>query len=214
MKRKHISDDPSMLKLSTKSINSEHVPLIYVHGELNMDFSGDFCRAVEDVNQHGSELILLDIASNGGDVNALNQILSTMLGYPDVKFATYCSAMAYSAAAVILAMGAPGMRFISPYATAMIHSVLYDPGMQGIEEHRAEFGFIERQNTRIIEALARAMKTKPGKLLKKIRDTGARNLWLFPEEALELGLVDHIGVPELLTKSEVGLRANLIASKS
>ncbi|MCK7507717.1 MAG: ATP-dependent Clp protease proteolytic subunit [Desulfobacterales bacterium] len=179
-----------------------------------MDTASSFCRSSEDLKHRGTELILIDIASPGGDVNALNQILSVMNGCPDVRFSTYCSAMAYSAAAVILGMGAPDMRFMSPFATAMLHSVLFDSGFQGLEEHKNEFDFIDRQNTRIIDTLAKAMKLRPAKLLKTIRDTGARNLWLFPEEALALGLVDHIGIPEVLVEAQVGLRANLMASKA
>lgn len=211
---KKSTEEALLEQLDKPKISSDHAPLIYLHGPLTVDLSSQFVRAVEELKAKGTTVILLDIASQGGDVNALNQILSAMSSDADIKFATYCSAMAYSAAAVILGMGTPEMRFMSPYSTAMIHSVLFDSGFQGIEEHKNEFEFIDRQNTRILEILAKAMKIRSNKLLKTIRDTGARNLWLFPEEALKLGLVDHVGVPDLVVETQVGLRANVFASRS
>ena len=86
--------------------------------------------------------ISLYINSPGGSAHAMFAIYDTMqLVTPDVS--TVCMGMAASAAAVILAGGAPGKRYILPNARVLIHQP--HGGAQGqsvdIENQAREIGF-------------------------------------------------------------------------
>src|SRR5215831_19008147 len=73
--------------------------------------------------------IRLYVNSPGGDMNALFAIYDTMqLVHADVE--TTCVGQAASAAAVLLAAGAPGKRFTLPHSRILIHQP-HGSGAQG-----------------------------------------------------------------------------------
>lgn len=194
-------------------IACSYAPVIYLHGEITAAMAKKFIRAVDRYMENNADLIMLDIASEGGSLFALNQMLSVMDG-SSAKFATYCSSHAFSAAAVLLSAGDPGLRFISPHGCAMIHSILYATDFQGIEEHTAEADFNNRLNDRLLNVLAKNMKTTVAKLKKRIKATGIRNLWLLPEESLEINLVDTVGIPSVRVTPSINLQAVVTATKT
>jgi ATP-dependent Clp protease protease subunit len=122
--------------------------------------------------------IQLYINSPGGSVTALLGIYDTMR-YIRCDVATTCLGMAASAAAVILAAGAPGKRYALPHSTVLLHQP--SGGAQG---QSADIDIQARQD---VEKIA--------------RDTD-RDFILGADQALEYGLVDEIligrpVVPEL-----------------
>lgn len=130
--------------------------------------------------------ISLYINSPGGSVTSLFAIYDTMqLVAPDV--ATYCMGMAASAAAVILAGGAPGKRFALPNARILIHQP--HGGAQGqsvdIEIQAREMAF---QRVRMQELLAQ----HSGQTVERIAADTDRDCIMGAEEAMAYGLVDHV----------------------
>src|ERR671935_363837 len=90
--------------------------------------------------------ISLYVNSPGGDATALFALYDTMR-YVKPDVATYCVGQAASAAAVILAAGAPGKRFALPNARVLIHQP--HGGMQGqsadLEIHAREILYQRRR---------------------------------------------------------------------
>jgi len=130
--------------------------------------------------------IHLYINSPGGDADAGLAIYDTMhLVQPRV--ATTCVGMAASAAAVILAGGAPGRRAALPNSRMLIHQA--STGVQGtaadIEVHARE---ILRLNTRIKQLLS----ADTGQNLERISQDINRDYWMSAVEAEEYGLIDTI----------------------
>lgn len=132
--------------------------------------------------------ITMYINSPGGSLTALTAIYDTMQYIkPDVQ--TVCLGQAASAAAVILAAGAPGKRLALPNARVLIHQ----PSMGGqgfgqasdIEIHARE---LVRMREWLEETLARHSNTA----LEKIREDIERDKILTAPEALEYGLVDQV----------------------
>src|SRR5438132_795230 len=125
------------------------------------------------------------INSPGGDSMALFAIYDTMQYVrPDV--ATYCVGQAASAAAVLLAAGAPGKRFALPNARILIHQP--HGGIQGQTvdmEIWAKEMLYERR--RVEEILAR----HTGQSIETIHVDTDRDFILRAEEAKAYGLVDH-----------------------
>jgi ATP-dependent Clp protease, protease subunit len=130
--------------------------------------------------------IMLYINSPGGSYSALTAIYDTMqFVQPDV--ATFCMGQAASAAAVLLAAGAPGKRSVLRHAKVLLHQpssqargTLPDLAVQAKEvaRVRAEMDEILSQHT--------------GHPVSKIRNDTDRNMTLSAREAVAYGLADHV----------------------
>jgi ATP-dependent Clp protease protease subunit len=129
----------------------------------------------------------LYVNSPGGDMTALFAIYDTMQAVrPDV--ATWCIGQAASAAAVLLAAGAPGKRYALPHSRVLLHQP--HGGMQGqSEDIRIHAEEIVRQRRMMEEILAE----HTGQPLERVHEDLDRDFILGPEEARAYGLVDHVG---------------------
>ena len=93
--------------------------------------------------------ISLYINSPGGDMTALFAIYDTMqLMRPDVV--TVCVGQACSAAAVLLAAGAPGKRYVLPNARVLIHQPHGGAQGQSTDMERAVAEMVEMRRYRDI----------------------------------------------------------------
>jgi len=110
--------------------------------------------------------IMMYINSPGGSFTALTAIYDTMqFVRPDVM--TICLGQAASAAAVLLAGGAPGKRYALEHARILIHQPYSEGGGQGsdIEIQAKE---ILRMRTLLEEMLARHSKKSQSDIAKDI----------------------------------------------
>jgi ATP-dependent Clp protease protease subunit len=135
--------------------------------------------------------ISLYVNSPGGSAYAGMAIYDTMQYVkPDVR--TICIGMGMSAAAMILAGGAPGKRMALPNSKIMIHQG--SAGFRGtpadIQIHANEVLAMTR---RMAEILARHTSQPFDKVMADID----RDRFMSPADALEYGLVDEIVAPRL-----------------
>ena len=135
--------------------------------------------------------ISLYINSPGGEMSSMMAIYDTMQHIkPEVM--TACIGMAASAAALILAAGAPGKRYVLPHARVLIHQPHLTGGLEGqasdIEIHARE---IVRQKEEMTAILAR----HTGQTEETIARDTDRDRWLTAEQAVEYGLVDGVMAP-------------------
>ncbi|MGB3414895.1 MAG: ATP-dependent Clp protease proteolytic subunit [Microbacteriaceae bacterium] len=132
--------------------------------------------------------IIMYINSPGGSFTAMTAIYDTMQYIrPDVQ--TVCLGQAASAAAVLLAAGAPGKRLALPNARILIHQPAMGGSGQGqasdIEIQAAE---ILRMREWLEETLAHHSK----KDVKQVHKDIDRDKILSAAEAVEYGLIDQI----------------------
>ena len=130
--------------------------------------------------------IMIYINSPGGSFTARTAIYDTMqFVRPDVM--TICLGQAASAAAVLLAGGAPGKRYALEHARILIHQPYSEGGGQGsdIEIQAKE---ILRMRTLLEEMLARHSKKSQADIAKDIE----RDKILTSAEAVEYGLIDQV----------------------
>ena len=130
--------------------------------------------------------ISIYINSPGGSITAGLAIYDTMQFIkPDIS--TFCVGQAASMAAVLLAAGTHGKRFVLPNSRVMIHQPL--GGFQGqasdIEIHAKEILFIrERLNT--------LMAKHSGRTLEEIERDTNRDNFMSADAAREYGLIDEV----------------------
>ena len=131
--------------------------------------------------------IALYINSPGGVMTSLMAIYDTMhFIKPDV--ATYCMGQAASAAAVLLAAGAPGKRFALPHARVMLHQ----PHIGGLEGQATDIEIHAREIIRVKEEMNEILAHHTGKPLDKVKVDTDRDFWMTAEEAKEYGVVDTV----------------------
>ena len=130
--------------------------------------------------------IMMYINSSGGDIIGLFAIYDTMQ-FIKCDVQTICVGQAASAAAVLLAAGAPGKRFSLPHSRILIHQPHGGASGQSIDiEIQAKE--IVRMRVLLDQMLAQHCGQTPEKIAK---DTD-RDFIMSGQEAKEYGLVDEV----------------------
>src|SRR6476469_8269636 len=130
--------------------------------------------------------ISLYINSPGGEITGLFAIYDTMKFIkPQVQ--TICIGQAASAAAVILAAGEPGKRFILPHARVLIHQP--HGGAQG---QAVDIQIQAKEITSMRETLDEILAHHTGQTVEKIATDTDRDFIMGANEAKEYGMVDEV----------------------
>lgn len=137
-------------------------------------------------SQDAEKDIQLYINSPGGSVTAGFAIYDTMQ-YLKCDVSTICVGMAASMAAVLLAAGAKGKRFVLPNSEVMIHQV-----MGGVEGQATEIEITARHILKIKERLNKILVEHTGQPYEKIEKDTDRDYFMSSQEAKAYGIVDKI----------------------
>jgi ATP-dependent Clp protease, protease subunit len=130
--------------------------------------------------------ISIYINSPGGEITGLFAIYDTMQYIkPDVQ--TCCIGQAASAAAVLLASGAPGKRFILPHARVLIHQP-----HGGASGQAVDIEIQAKEIVRMRELLDEILAFHTGQALDRVRKDTDRDFIMSGNEAKEYGIVDEI----------------------
>jgi ATP-dependent Clp protease protease subunit len=133
--------------------------------------------------------ITLYINSPGGLAYAGMAIYDVMQ-HVRCEVLTTCVGMAMSAAAMILAGGAPGKRFALPSSKVMIHQ-----GSAGARGAPSDMEIQLREVLSLTARMAQIIAFHSGRPLEQVRRDIDRDYFMTPEEARAYGLVDEIIVP-------------------
>lgn len=138
--------------------------------------------------QSDTEDITLYINSPGGSISDMSMIIDT-INYIKPDVSTICLGLAASAAAVLLAAGAPGKRFALPNSRIMIHQPRTgDSGRGQASDIQIQAEEIMRSRTWMEEFLS-AHSNQP---LDVVHRDLERDKFLTAQQALEYGLIDDI----------------------
>jgi ATP-dependent Clp protease protease subunit len=130
--------------------------------------------------------ISLYINSPGGDITALLAIYDTMRFIkPDIV--TICYGQAASAAAVLLAAGAPGKRLALPHARVLIHQPYASARGQATDVELAAQEILKMRD--MLEAI---LAEHTGQPVEKIHRDTDRDYVMSAEEAREYGIIDEV----------------------
>ena len=130
--------------------------------------------------------ISLYINSPGGEITGLFAIYDTMQFIkPDVS--TICLGQAASAAAVILASGTPGKRYILPHSRVLIHQP-----HGGASGQAVDIEIQAKEIVRMRESLDEILAHHTGQEVEKVRSDTDRDFIMGANEAKEYGIVDEV----------------------
>jgi len=130
--------------------------------------------------------ISIYINSPGGEITGLFAIYDTMQFIkPDVQ--TICIGQAASAAAVILAAGAKGKRYILPHARVLIHQP-----HGGASGQAVDIEIQAKEIVRMRQTLDEILAHHTGQSLEKVAKDTDRDFIMSATEAQEYGIVDEV----------------------
>ena len=133
--------------------------------------------------------VFLYVNSPGGSAYAGMAIYDAMQHVRcDVR--TVCIGIGMSAAAMILAGGAPGKRYALPNAKIMIHQ-----GSAGFRGTPADIQIAAREILDMTRRMAEIVASHSGQDVEQVMRDIDRDNFMTPSEALDYGLIDEIVSP-------------------
>jgi ATP-dependent Clp protease, protease subunit len=143
--------------------------------------------------------IHLYINSPGGSVSAGLGIYD-MMQYVKPDICTYCTGLAASMGAILLAAGTKGKRYSLPHSQIMIHQPL-----GGVQGQAADIAIQAKQILLLKEKLNHILVKHTSQPYEKIEKDTDRDRYMSAEEAKAYGLVDTVVTQRSkLPKSEKG----------
>jgi ATP-dependent Clp protease protease subunit len=131
--------------------------------------------------------ISIYINSPGGSLTALMAIYDTMeFIRPEIE--TTCVGQAASAAAVLLAAGAPGKRAALPGARIL----LAQPAAEPTRGHTSDLEIQAREIMRMRAAMEQMLARHTGRTVERVRADIERAMFMTATEAQDYGLIDEI----------------------
>jgi ATP-dependent Clp protease protease subunit len=131
--------------------------------------------------------IKLYISSYGGSVYAGLAIYDCMQMI-EAPISTFCIGPAFSMAAWLLAAGEKGKRYATPNSKIMLHQAWAQTAGTTSDIKVAAENIIGLEK-KMIEILSR----HTGKTNRQLNRSIQRDFWMNPQEAINFGVIDHIG---------------------
>ena len=169
-------------------MTTEH-RILFLTGPLTGDTEPHNLMMALDTISH--DPVKLIITSPGGELDSTFLFIDTMkmIKCPVETIGRYCA----SAAAIILASGAKGKRYLLPHAKVMLHLPAGQMGGDSKDweiQHKQMLGY----KNRIVDILCECGVTKTREEILADID---RDFWLDPQEAIDYGLADQILTTEM-----------------
>ena len=160
--------------------------VIFLNGEINEETSGAIISQLLAHDKVSERDVTLLINSPGGNCLDGYGIIDIM-DYIKPDVSTVCVGKAASMAAIILAAGAPGKRFIARNAEVMIHQPL-----GGIHGQASDISRMCEHITKTKDNIIAFLAQRTGNSKKKLIADMDRDYWMSASEAVKYGLADKI----------------------
>ena len=173
------------VSLSTHHLMNRQV---FITGDITQDSADTFLSELLYLKNEGGEPISIYINSHGGEVNAGLMIYDIIQGF-ESEINMICAGIAASMAAILLAGGQAGRRYILPHSKVMIHEPLLANGVGGSATS------IKNISDSILETrqIANGILAKhTGKTIKQIDKATSFDNYMNAEEAIRFGICDSI----------------------
>lgn len=158
----------------------------------------DFSEQMNKAHNTCQPIVPIIIDSYGGQVYSLLSMIADIQA-SKLPVATICMGKAMSCGAVLLTMGAKGMRFIDSNATVMIHDVAAGHSGKN-EELKSSAKQTDRLQKQIFKLMAKNCDQRADYFQEIIHNKSHAEWYLSAKEAKKHNIVDHIRVPNFKIK--------------
>jgi len=170
--------------------------IIFLGGEIEDDTANlVIAQLLFLQNENADADISIYVNSPGGYITAGLAIYDTMQ-FVGCDVRTYCLGQAASMAAVILAAGTKGKRYVLPNSRILIHQPI-----GGARGPATDIGIQAAEILRLRQRLNQILADHTGQPLERIEKDVDRDRFLSSEEAVDYGLADEI-ITSLAKKGE------------
>jgi len=174
-------------ELGKKHLFSEETRTIYIHHSIEDVSSAMIISKMHEWARLSNAAITIDINSPGGDVDSTVAIISNML-ICKAPITTRISGIAFSAAGFIAVSG--DTREISSLGSLMLHGPKILCGeLDYVDSVFKYLASSKESYERLISKIEKRCGKKSEFFLERLSN---KDLYLNPEEALEIGLIDKI----------------------
>ena len=173
------------VSLTTRHLMNRNV---FLTGSIDSETADNFLSQFIYLEQESDEPVTIYINSPGGEINAGLMIYDTIRG-SRLQVNMICTGMAASMAAILLAGGQKGRRYILRHSKVMIHEPLISGGVGGSATS------IKNISDSILETrglVNRILAEHTGKSIEEIDEATNFDNYMNAEEAIEFGICDKI----------------------
>ncbi len=172
---------------------------VFICGEINDDMAVAFTQHLMHLNCVDPILpIRVFINSAGGEINA-GMVMYDVIRHSRAPIQLCCIGKAYSMAAVLLACGGKGSRFLLPHSKVMIHEPLISNGIGGKSSSIQTISDSLMKTKREMEEI---LAEHTGKTPEEIAENTRTDHFFNAEEAVAFGLVDEIKTFDAMLSEE------------
>jgi len=193
--RKHCDDCPALSPVKPSKYYETYVKLaatrmVFLSEDITKEVAAQLSAMLlyyDNLDQE--EDIELYIHSNGGDASALINIYDVMQ-IIKAPIKTICLGKAYSAAAVLLAAGTKGKRFVLPHSSIMLHGIQCGFPIIGHDQidSKSYFEFLKSNEDGILKIVSK----HTGVPFNKIKEDCNRDMYFDAQQSIKYGIADKI----------------------
>lgn len=173
-------------KIEDHFLNSRKV---FLYAQIDTKSSHEVIQKLLYLDSLNHDDIVLYIQSPGGSIDAGFAIMDCM-NQIESDVVTVVTGSAASMGALLQCCGAKGKRYAWPHSRIMIHQPLISGQYRDVATNlEAEADVIDKMKVEINHIIAE----KTGQDVEKVAKDTDRDCWMSAEEALEYGMIDHVG---------------------
>ncbi len=161
---------------------------VFLTGSIDGDLANSFLSQLLYLENESEEPITIFINSPGGEVNSGLLIYDAIQG-SNLVINLVCTGMCSSMAAIILAGGQKGHRFILKHSKVMIHEPLIPSGVGGSASSIRNISDSIIETRDLINGI---LAEHTGKTVEEINEDTRYDHYMNAQEAVDYGLCDQI----------------------
>ena len=173
------------VSLTTRHLMNRNV---FLQGTIDSDMANQFLSQLLYLEQELEEPVTIYINSPGGEVNAGLVIYDAIQG-SNLEINMICTGMAASMAAILLAGGQKGNRYILEHSKVMIHEPLLANGVGGSATSIKNISESILETRKIVNGI---LAEHTGKSIEEINEATSFDNYMNAKEAIEFGICDAI----------------------
>ena len=161
---------------------------IFLTGSIDSEMANNFLSQFLYLEQESDEPVTIYINSPGGEVNSGLMIYDTIQG-SKLPINIVCSGLAASMAAILLAGGQKGRRYIMKHSKVMIHEPLIANGVGGSATSIKNISDSILETRAIVNGI---LSEHTGKPIEEIDEATSFDNYMNADEAIAFGICDKV----------------------
>lgn len=173
------------VELTTRHLMNRN---IFLTGSIDSEAANKFISQFLYLEQDSTKPVTIYINSPGGEINAGLMIYDTIQG-SSLDINIICTGMAASMAAILLAGGQKGRRYILKHSKVMIHEPLLANGVGGSATSIMNISQSILETREIVNGI---LAKHTGKTIEEINEATSFDNYMNADEAVAFGICDTI----------------------